>query len=154
MKNALAITSLFGFAFLCLIGCSEKKEAPTAQVKQVKNKAEAKKDPGSLPDGYPPELALPPGFSPRELKTGSGTISGGGKPDRSYKKFELWKMMPKSAPDLISHYKELLGKRGFEGEWKGDGKTNARGTFKKGDQEVELKINEERFQFVLKIFTK
>jgi hypothetical protein len=107
-----------------------------------------------LPDGYPAELTLPPGFKPSNINTGTGSSSGMGG-DRTYKSYKIWKMMPDNAPAIIDHYKKLLADLQYEGGWKGDGENeSARGVFKKGQNELSLSISSETFEFNLKIWDK
>ena len=106
------------------------------------------------PEGYPEELTVPPGFKANQIKTGSGSSSGMGG-ERTYKKYEIWTMMPQNAPGIIAHYKKLLADLGYEGEWQGDGENEAaRGTFKKGLNELKLSISSEQFDFKLTVWDK
>ena len=134
---------------VCACG-GEKKEL--AQGDSSKTSQQPASEEKSLPPGYPAELTLPPGYKPSNLKTGSGTISGGGQGERAYKSYELWKMFPKDAPAIVAHYRKLLTGQNYKGEWKGDGKTSAYGQFSSGKHQVNLSINEEKFSFKLKVF--
>ena len=107
-----------------------------------------------FPEGYPAELTLPPGFKASQVKSGSGSSSGMGG-DRTFKSYEIWKMMPKNAPEIIDHYKKLLADLGYEGVWKGDGvNESARGQFKKGQNEITLSISDEQLSFKLYVWDK
>lgn len=107
-----------------------------------------------LPEGYPAELTIPPGFKPINIKMGNGR-SIGADGEKTYKSYEIWKMMPNNAPEIIEHYKKLLADLEYEGGWKGDGiNESARGTFKKGQNEITLSISPETFKFDLIIWDK
>ena len=147
----LAVVLIVSLAFLG--ACGEKSVEEKGASEPAPEKVEKKE--AELPAGYPAELTLPPGFKPSDLKTGSGSISGGGNGTRSYEKYELWKMMVSNAPEIIAHYKKLFTDLGYEGEWAGDGvNQSARGTFTKGLNEIEISISSETFDFKLKIFDK
>ena len=141
---------------LALLGaCSDPEPAAPAATRVAKKQVESpKKQEPTLPEGYPIELTLPPGYKPSDVKTGSGSVTGGGQGKRTYKKYEIWKMMPKMAPVIYGHYRNLLSVLHYAGEWKGGDATDdaAYGVFTKDNQQLELSISKEKFSFILKVF--
>jgi len=150
MKKLVLLAAIIVSVLMWSCGNSDSadKKSETSEKQSVE-----KKEP-KLPEGYPPELTVPPGFKASNINTGSGSSSGMGG-DRTYKSYKIWKMMPQNAPEIISHYKKLLADLGYEGEWKGDGENeSARGVFKKGQNELQLSISSETFEFNLKVWDK
>ncbi len=104
-----------------------------------------------LPDGYPAELALPAGFSAGDISVGEGTSSGGGKAARTYASYRLEKVAAGDKSALVEHYRKLLAENGWQGEMKTPEPGYGSGTFSKGNMELELKMNDMLFSFLLRV---
>lgn len=148
MKKLTLIVVIIVSVAIWSCGNSDSAEKTTTENQKVENNKP------KLPEGYPAELTIPPGFKASNINTGSGSSSGMGG-DRTYKSYEIWQMMPQNAAEIISHYKKLLADLKYEGDWKGDSENeSARGVFKKGQNELSLSISPEKFEFNLKIWDK
>ncbi len=148
----ITVVVLSTFLWSCGNSGSKDKESKNTEEQLKLSNQNVKKQESNLPEGYPTELTVPPGFRDSQIRPGSGSSFGMGG-DRTFKSFEIWKMNPNNAPELISHYKKLTTDLGYEGKWKGDGvNESARGTFKKGQNELELSISSEQFKFYLKVW--
>ena len=152
-KVALLLTVLISvFLWSCGDTGSKDKDSEKTESQSKSSQPNVEKQEPKLPEGYPAELTVPPGFRASQINPGSGSSSGMGG-DRTFKSYKIWKMNPNNAPDIISHYKALMTDLGYEGEWEGDGvNESARGTFKKGQNELVLKISSEQFAFELKVW--
>lgn len=133
---------------LLLSACGSNGEKKTEKEKVTVEKA----DEESFPEGYPEEITLPEGFTPRDVKTGEGSVtSSEGK--RTYKTYIIEKMMPKERAMLVEHYKKIVEEQGWQGDWRFyDDGLGASGTFKKEGMEIEVKITDMLFTFTIKIF--
>lgn len=151
--NKLALIAVIIVTVLIWSCGQSDSSSKTDEQTNTETQSVEKKEP-KLPEGYPAELTVPPGYKASSINTGSGSSSGMGG-DRTFKSYELWEMMPKNAAELISHYKNLLAELKYEGEWKGNEKEGtAWGTFTKGQNELELSISSEQFKFNLKVWDK
>ena len=153
-KVALLLTVLVSiFIWSCGNTDSNNKDSEKAESQTKSSQQNVEKQEPKLPEGYPSELTVPPGFKARHINPGSGSSSAIGGDTRTFKSYEIWKMLPSNAPELISHYKTLMTDLGYEGAWEGDGvNESARGTFKKGQNELKLSISTEQFKFKLTIW--
>ncbi|NOR44303.1 MAG: hypothetical protein GQ534_01860 [Candidatus Delongbacteria bacterium] len=149
-KIALLLIVILSVSFLGCGGKSTEKETikakgnSTAEVKTVEKKE------NKIPEGYPEELIFPAVITVR-VTSGTGSSSGMGG-DRTFKSYYTSKRTPKNVPEIISHYKKLMTDLGYEGKWKVNDEDKIRGIFKKGLNELELKISSEDFSFYLKIW--
>jgi len=162
MKKLVLLFTVIASILLWSCGNSDSNKGTTAK-KTEQSKKEIEKKETKLPEGYPAELTVPPGFKASQIGDGNGTgnrtITKNGKisfgKTQTYKSYEIWKMNPQNAPELISFYKKLLTDLNYTGEWSGDGiKSSARGTFIKGKNELKLSISSEQFKFNLKVWEK
>ena len=134
---------------LVVFACGQKGEKKVEKEEIVTTVSE---DEESFPEGYPEEFILPEGFTPGDVKTGEGSITGGGE-TRTYKTFFIEKMMPNDRGVLVEHFKKLSEDQGWQGDWRFyDDGLGASGTFKVGEKEVEVKITEMLFTFTIKVF--
>ncbi|MBU1355099.1 MAG: hypothetical protein KJ620_00850 [Candidatus Edwardsbacteria bacterium] len=143
--RVLKIAVFFIAAFL-IVSCgpkSEKKQTPTKQ--QVVKEA-------PLPDGYPAELAIPEGFTAKNISVGNGTSSGGGQGVRTYATYRIEKLMAGEKTALVEHYKKILAENNWKGEMKTPEAGYGYGTFAKDNMELELKMNDVMFAFNLKVY--
>ncbi len=139
---------------IVLSACSnEKKEVnrnDSAQ-KEVENSVE-----NTYPKGYPVELTLPEGISPKDIETGTGrNPTPGGVNDKVFNVYVIYKKHPKNYKDIINHYKKLLTK---ENHWQGDWETNnpnqLYGSFKKDNMHVAVEINRDYFSLKIEVYDK
>ena len=149
-KLALLLIVVLSLSFLGCGGNSTEKETIKAKDNTVAEVKKVEKKEKKLPEGFPEELVVPFDLA-RRMTSGSGSSSGMGG-DRTFKSYSIWESRPKNVPEIISHYKKLMTDLGYEGEWKGDGESKAYGVFKKGNNELELKISKDQFSFKLKIW--
>lgn len=148
-KLALLLIVVLSLSFLGCGGSSTEKESIKAKDNSTTEVKTVEKKEKKLPEGYPEELVVPFDLA-RRMTTGSGSSSGMGG-DRTFKSYSIWESMPKNVPEIIGHYKKLMTDLDYEGEWKGK-ENRAYGTFKNGNNELELKISEDQFNFKLKIW--
>jgi hypothetical protein len=160
MKKLVLLLTIITSVLLWSCGNQDSKKNSTTQKAEQSNVKTEKKEP-KIPAGYPAELTVPPGFRASQINSGTGTgrrtikkdgsISFG--EEQAYKSYEIWKMNPSNSSELISHYKKLMTDLNYTGKWNGDDKS-VRGVFKKGLNELEIKISSEKFNFLLKIWEK
>ena len=104
----------------------------------------------AYPEGYPKELTLPEKFTAKDINVGNGKTFGG-KSVRTYKSYGLNRMRNQCPSNLLDHYKQIVVKNGWKGKWDlytGGGS----GIFTKGNMEMEVKINDMVFSFIVKIY--
>ena len=153
MKKVVLLFAVITSILLWSCGSSDSNKKNTAQKENQSQQKVEKKVP-KLPEGYPAELTVPPGFRASQINQGSGSSSGAGG-ERTFKSYEIWKMNPQNALELINHYKKLMTNLGYEGEWTdNDVKKSARGVFTKENNELKLSISSDKFSFNLKIWDK
>lgn len=133
---------------LLIFACVQKGEKKVENEEVVIEVAEGE----SFPDGYPQEITLPEGFTPRNVSTGEGS-SLGAKGNRTYKTYRIEKMMPENRAELVEHYKKIVEEQGWQGNWNFfDDGLGASGTFEKEDMEIEVKITDMLFNFTIRVF--
>lgn len=133
---------------LLVFACAQKGEKKVEKEETVIEIAKEE----SFPDGYPQEITLPEGFTPRNISEGEG-FSTGFKGDRTFKTYRIEKMMPKDRAELVEHYKKLVEEQDWQGNWRFfDDGLGASGTFTKGNMEIEVKITDMLFAFTIRVF--
>ncbi len=135
-------------AFSLFTACSSNKDENKKSEKAV-TKVE-KKEEASLPDGYPAELTLPKGVSPKRVSVGEGTIlsSGSANEEQKYRSYEIDIMHAKNLGELVAHYRSLLTEEnGWKGKWNINEENEGNGTFKKNNITVKIKSDPILFMF-------
>lgn len=133
---------------IIVFACGQKGEKKTIE-EEVTVKVT---DEETFPADYPEEISLPEGFTPGNVKTGEGSVTGS-EGTRTYKAYIIEKMMPKDRAMLVEHYKKIVAEQGWQGEWKFfDDGLGASGTFAKERMEIEVKITDMLFTFTIKVF--
>lgn len=142
----IGFLALIATALLLLVGGQkgEIAKSETFALQKVQKQT-------AFPEGYPQELTLPDGFTPKDISTSKGTSTGGGKGKREYKSYGLNKMRNQCPANILDHYKQIVEKNGWKGKWDlYDG--GGSGIFTKSNMEMEVKIDDMVFNFKVKVY--
>ncbi len=139
---------ILAVALLCF-ACGQKSKKDESKSETIIEKVAEP----VFPEGYPQEVTLPEGFTPSNISEGEGSVSGGGKGERTFKSFKIEKMMPQNRAELVTHYQTLTNDLQWQGSWDlFDDGLGATGTFIKGNMEMEVKITDMLFSCTVKVY--
>ncbi len=145
---------IFVLIFSLFQSCSEKSNKENSKTNGQREKETLSASSSLLPEGYPPELSLPPGITPNDIETGKGRKpTPGGINDEIFNVYVVYKKHPKNYKEIVAHYKKLLTKaNNWQGSWDNSNPGQLTGSFKKDNVYVAVEISRSYFSLKIEVF--